>query len=192
MYDVKRLVKDSIVVALMSLYLIIINFTGIIYNTVSVFIVTVSIGLYYKDKKITRGLLGSFAVTIISFIYCGLMTVITFVFPSVLLGFLSIIMLRMNNKYIKYSSLFVVYYVIEVIIELLYAKLIVNLNVVDYILAGGGFEEVSSIINNSVTVFVIIYFIVLFIISFMKVIILINCSKIYENRLKKFIDGKID
>lgn len=192
MNDVKRLVKDSIVVALISLYLIIINFTGIIYNTLAVFVVTVFIGLYYKDKKLTRGALGSIAVGIISFIYCGLMTVITFIFPSILLGFLSILMLRINNKYLKYGSSFVVYYVIEVIVELLYAKLIVNMDVVNYILAGGGFEEVSHFINNSITIFVIIYWIAVLMIAIMKVLILVNCSKIYENRLKKFIDGKID
>lgn len=192
MNDVKRLVKDSIVVALISLYLIIINFAGIIYNTLAVFVVTVFIGLYYKDKKLTRGALGSIAVGIISFIYCGLMTVITFIFPSILLGFLSILMLRINNKYLKYGSSFVVYYVIEVVVELLYAKLIVNMDVVNYILAGGGFEEVSHFINNSITIFVIIYWIAVLMIAIMKVLILVNCSKIYENRLKKFIDGKID
>lgn len=189
MYNVKKLVKDSILVALICVYLLIVISTGLVlYSTVTVFAASILIAFYFKDKKIARCGVACIAVLVISLLYFDLVTkVIPFILPSIVLGFVSSLLLRMENKKLMYVILFVVYYAVEIGAVLLEAKFFMNVNLLDYIL-DDSFNEVASYINNNVTIFVIMYFVVLLAISVMKVLILNMGNKIYDQRLKKFID----
>ena len=189
MYNVKKLVKDSILVALICVYLLIVISTGLVlYSTVTVFAASILIAFYFKDKKIARCGVACIAVLVISLLYFDLVTkVIPFILPSIVLGFASSLLLRMENKKLMYVILFVVYYAVEIGAVLLEAKFFMNVNLLDYIL-DDSFNEVASYINNNVTIFVIMYFVVLLAISVMKVLILNIGNKIYDQRFKKFID----
>lgn len=189
MYNVKKLVKDSILVALICVYLLIVISTGLVlYSTVTVFAASILIAFYFKDKKIARCGVACIAVLVISLLYFDLVTkVIPFILPSIVLGFVSSILLRMENKKLMYVILFVVYYAVEIGAVLLEAKFFMNVNLLDYIV-DDSFNEVASYINNNVTIFVIMYFVVLLAISVMKVLILNMGNKIYDQRFKKFID----
>ena len=189
MYNVKKLVKDSILVALICVYLLIVISTGLVlYSTVTVFAASILIAFYFKDKKIARCGVACIAVLVISLLYFDLVTkVIPFILPSIVLGFVSSLLLRMENKKLMYVILFVVYYAVEIGAVLLEAKFFMNVNLLDYIL-DDSFNEVASYINNNVTIFVIMYFVVLLAISVMKVLILNMGNKIYDQRFKKFID----
>lgn len=189
MYNVKKLVKDSILVALICVYLLIIISTGLVlYSTVTVFAAAILIGLYFKDKKVARCAVACVAILVISLLYFDLVSkVIPFILPSVVLGFLSSILLRIENKKVMYPILFVVYYAVEIVTVLLEAKFFMNVNLLDYIV-DDSFNEVASYINNNVSIFVVMYFVVLLGISVMKVIILNMGNKIYEQKFKKFID----
>lgn len=189
MYNVKKLVKDSILVALICVYLLIVISTGLVlYSTVTVFAASILIAFYFKDKKIARCGVACIAVLVISLLYFDLVTkVIPFILPSIVLGFVSSLLLRMANKKLMYVILFVVYYAVEIGAVLLEAKFFMNVNLLDYIL-DDSFNEVASYINNNVTIFVIMYFVVLLAISVMKVLILNMGNKIYDQRFKKFID----
>ena len=189
MYNVKKLVKDSILVALICVYLLIVISTGLVlYSTVTVFAASILIAFYFKDKKIARCGVACIAVLVISLLYFDLVTkVIPFILPSIVLGFLSSLLLRMENKKLMYVILFAVYYAVEIGAVLLEAKFFMNVNLLDYIL-DDSFNEVASYINNNVTIFVIMYFVVLLAISVMKVLILNMGNKIYDQRFKKFID----
>ena len=79
------------------------------------------------------------------------------------------------------------YYAVEIVTVLLEAKFFMNVNLLDYIV-DDSFNEVASYINNNVSIFVAMYFVVLLGISVMKVIILNMGNKIYEQKFKKFID----
>lgn len=189
MYNVKKLVKDSILVALICVYLLIVISTGLVlYSTVTVFAASILIAFYFKDKKIARCGVACIAVLVISLLYFDLVTkVIPFILPSIVLGFVSSLLLRMENKKLMYVILFVVYYAVEIGAVLLEAKFFMNVNLLDYIV-DDSFNEVASYINNNVTIFVIMYFVVLLAISVMKVLILNMGNKIYDQRFKKFID----
>ena len=189
MYNVKKLVKDSILVALICVYLLIVISTGLVlYSTVTVFAASIFIAFYFKDKKIARCGVACIAVLVISLLYFDLVTkVIPFILPSIVLGFVSSLLLRMENKKLMYAILFVVYYAVEIGAVLLEAKFFMNVNLLDYIV-DDSFNEVASYINNNVTIFVIMYFVVLLAISVMKVLILNMGNKIYDQRFKKFID----
>lgn len=189
MYNVKKLVKDSILVALICVYLLIVISTGLVlYSTVTVFAASILIAFYFKDKKIARCGVACIAVLVISLLYFDLVTkVIPFILPSIVLGFVSSLLLRMENKKLMYVILFVVYYAVEIGSVLLEAKFFMNVNLLDYIV-DDSFNEVASYINNNVTIFVIMYFVVLLAISVMKVLILNMGNKIYDQRFKKFID----
>lgn len=189
MYNVKKLVKDSILVALICVYLLIVISTGLVlYSTVTVFAASILIAFYFKDKKIARCGVACIAVLVISLLYFDLVTkVIPFILPSIVLGFVSSLLLRMENKKLMYVILFVVYYAVEIGAVLLEAKFFMNVNLLDYII-DDSFNEVASYINNNVTIFVIMYFVVLLAISVMKVLILNMGNKIYDQRFKKFID----
>ena len=189
MYNVKKLVKDSILVALICVYLLIIISTGLVlYSTVTVFAASILLALYYKDKSITRCGVACVAVLVISLMYFDLLTqIIPFILPSIILGFVSSLLLRLTNKKIMYPILFVIYYIVEIGAVVLEARLVVGIDLLDYIL-DDSFNEVASYINNSISIFVVMYFIVLLAIAIMKVIILNMSEKIYINKFKKFID----
>ena len=189
MYNVKKLVKDSILVALICVYLLIIISTGfVLYSTVTVFAASILIGLYFKDKKIGRSAVACVAIIVISMLYFDLVSkVIPFILPSIVLGFFSSIILRINNKKIMYPIMFVTYYAVEIVTVILEAKFFMGVNLIDYIV-DDSFNEVASYINNNISIFVAMYFFVLLGISVMKVILLNMCNRIYVQRFKKFID----
>ena len=189
MYNVKKLVKDSILVALICVYLLIIISTGfVLYSTVTVFAASILIGLYFKDKKIGRCAVACVAIIVISMLYFDLVSkVIPFILPSIVLGFFSSIILRINDKKIMYPIMFVTYYAVEIVTVILEAKFFMGVNLIDYIV-DDSFNEVASYINNNISIFVAMYFFVLLGISVMKVILLNMCNRIYVQRFKKFID----
>ena len=152
MYNVKKLVKDSILVALICVYLLIVISTGLVlYSTVTVFAASILIAFYFKDKKIARCGVACIAVLVISLLYFDLVTkVIPFILPSIVLGFVSSLLLRMENKKLMYVILFVVYYAVEIGAVLLEAKFFMNVNLLDYIL-DDSFNEVAIRYNSFIS-----------------------------------------
>ena len=113
--------------------------------------------------------------------------VLIFILPGLILGIIASLFLE---KFYNYKSFYlvlsVIFFVVNFIMELGYAKLIMNIDFIQYILLDEIFFLPESIANFTV-IMVFIYFILVALISFMEALILKNSNIIYKRRIKKII-----
>lgn len=187
MKKIYDMVRDSLFCAIVCSLIILSNVFALLSNILFSFLLVVFIACYFQNKKTVRPLISSAVILALSFILINPFDVILFVLPGLILGCISSLFLE---KYYKHKSFYLVlsliFFAVNFFIEFGYAKLIMNVDFLQYILM----DEISFLpeaIENFTVIMVIVYFVLIALISFMESIILKNSNIIYKRRIKKII-----
>ena len=181
------MVKDSLFCAIVCSLIILSNVFAVLSNILFSFLLVVFIACYFQNKKAVRPLISSAVILAISFILINPFDVILFVLPGLILGCISSLFLEKYYKHkVFYLVLSLVFFVVNFLIELGYAKMIMNVDFIQYILMDEIFF-LPKTMQNFTTVMVIVYFVLIVLISYMESLILKNSNILYKRRIKKII-----
>ena len=181
-YDI---VKDSLFCAIVCTLIIISNMFAMLNNILFSFFLVVFIACYFQNKKAIRPVMSSAVILAISFFLVNPLDVLIFILPGLILGIIASLFLERFYIYKSfYLVLSVIFFIVNFIMELGYAKLIMNIDFIEYILLDEVFFLPESIANFTI-IMVLIYFILVALISFMEAFILKNSNIIYKKRIKK-------
>lgn len=185
------LVKDSIFCAIVCTFILIINLLTQFTDGLSPLFIIVFIGCYFHNKTVLRMIMSSIVILLVSFlIVTNPYIVLIFIFTSILLGNISCLFLKyIPNKKIFYLLLGIIFFIINFVIELLYADIIMNLDFFSYIITDD-LIKLPEEVHNFSELIITIYTILIAVISFMEVIILRSCSILYKKRIMKIIGEK--
>ena len=185
------LVKDSIFCAIICTFIILINYLTGLTDGISTLFIIVFIGCYFQNKSYTRVLISSLVILMVSFLVVpNPLIVIIFILTSLILGNVSSLFLKkVNDKKVFYLFLGIVFFIINFVIELLYANLIMNMDFFTYIITDD-LVEFPAYINDFSTLIVVLYTVLIAIVSFLETIILRNCNILYKKRIMKIIGEK--
>lgn len=184
------LVKDSIFCAIVSVFIILINFLTGLTDGISNLFIIVFIGCYFQNKTYVRALISSFVILLVSLLVINPFYVLVFILTSLVLGNISCLFLKkVMEKKTFYLVLGIIFFIVNFIIELLHAKVIMNIDFFSYIITDD-FIKVPEMVNDFSTLIIVIYTILIAVISFMEVIILRNSNILYKKRIMKIIGEK--
>lgn len=182
-----NIVKDSLFCAIVCTLIILSNLFAILSNILFSFFLVVFIACYFQNKSPVRSLMSSVVILSISFILINPLDVLVFIIPGLVLGVIASLFLEKFYCFkLFYLALSIIFFIANFVIELGYAKLIMNMDFIQYILL----DDLSILPENvqNLTVFIVgLYFILMALISFMEAIILKNSNIIYKRRIKKII-----
>lgn len=182
-----NLVKDSLFCAIVSVIIIISNSFAILSNILFSFFLVVFFACYFQNKKLIRSVMSSIIVIAISLLIINPLDVFIFILPGLILGVLASLYLEKFAKFkLFYIILSVVFFLVNILIEFLYAKLFMNMDFIQYIMD----DEIFHLTNNTkqfTIVFVAVYFILVALISFMETLILKNSNILYKKRIVKIL-----
>ena len=123
----------------------------------------------------------------ISFILINPLDVLIFILPGLILGIIASLFLEKFYKYkMFYLILSIIFFIVNFVIELGYAKLIMNIDFIQYILLDEIFF-LPETMKNFTVIMVVLYFVLVALISFMEALILKNSNILYKRRIKKII-----
>lgn len=192
MRKVKELVKDSIFCALICAFIMLFNFlTPADYLYISLIII-VFLGCYFQNKTIVRSIISSLVIFSISFLILNPLYVPVFILPSLIVGIISTLFLKSNMKFIYFLLILTaITFAVNMVIEVMFADVIMNMGLVDYILLDDTFG-MQDIILQFKEVFIIVYIVAVGLISFMEVLILHMVNKIYKKRIMPILGEKFE
>ena len=184
------LVKDSIFCAIVSVFIILINLLTGLTDGISTLFIIVFVACYFHNKTYSRMIISSFIILLVSFLVVNPLYVLIFLLTSLILGNVACLFLKkFSDKKLFYLFLGIIFFVINFVIELMYAKFIMNMDFFTYIIT----DDVITLpdyINQFSTLIIIVYTILIAIISVMEVFILKNCNILYKKRIMKIIGEK--
>ena len=191
MKKVKELVKDSIFCAIVCAFIMLFNFlTPADYLYISLIII-VFIGCYFQNKIVPRSIISAVVIFTISFLILNPLYVLVFILPSLLIGIISTLFLKSNMKFIYFLLILsLITFAVNMVIEVMFADLIMNMGLFDYILLDDTFGMQDTILEFA-EIFIFAYFIAVALISFMEVMILYMVNKIYKRRIMPILGEKI-
>ena len=192
MRKVKELVKDSIFCAIICAFIMLFNFlTPADYLYISLIII-VFLGCYFQNKTIVRSIISSLIIFSISFLILNPLYVPVFILPSLIIGIISTLFLKSNMKFIYFLLILTaITFAVNMVIEVMFADLIMNMGLVDYILLDDTFG-MQDIILQFKEIFIIVYIVAVGLISFMEVLILHMVNKIYKRRIMPILGEKLE
>lgn len=192
MNKIKEMVKDSIFCAIVSGFIMLFNFlTPADYLYISLIII-VFIGCYFQNKLVARSVIASTIIFLISFLILNPLYVLIFILPSLIIGIISTLLLKKNIKPFYFILLLsIITFVVNMVIEVLFAQYIMNLNFFEYILLDDTFG-MQELINQFSEIFIVVYFILVATISFMEILILNAVNKIYKKRIMPILGEKMN
>ena len=184
------LVKDSIFCAIVSIFIIAINFLTGLADGISTFVIVVFIGCYFQNKYFSRAIISSIIILLISLLTINPLNVFIFIFSSLLLANISSLFLKkITDKRIFYFVLGIIYFVVNFVVELAFAKFVMNMDFFTYIITDD-FIKLPESINNFSTLIIVVYTLLIGLISFIEVLLLKNCNILYKRRIMKLIGEK--
>ena len=183
-YDI---VKVSIFCALVCTLIIISNLFAILSNMLFSFFLVVFIACYFQNKVAIRTIMSSVVILIISFLLVNPIDVLLFIIPGLILGVIASLFLEKYSRFKWfYLVLSVIFFGVNFVVEIGYAKLIMNMDFIQYVIYDEGFNFPIDL--QKFTVFIVVgYLVLMALISFMEAIILRNSNIIYQRRIKKII-----
>ena len=191
MKKVKDLVKDSIFCAIVSTIIFLFNFLSLADYLYISLAITVFLGCYFQNKSVSRVIISASIIYAISNLIILPLYAVIFILPSVILGVIAAILLMKKVK----SSTFLILlssicFTVNMVIEVLFAKVIMNMDFLDYVLLDDTFGMQEVILQFS-QVFVIVYFFLVLLISVLEVLLIYNVNKIYKKRIIPLIKEEI-
>lgn len=184
------LVKDSILCTIVVVLLILLNLIALVSTPISSIVIVVFLGCYYQNKNIVRPICSGVVILLVSFLFFNLLDVLVFILPSLILGVIaSVFLKKVLNKAVFTSVLSILFFVVNMIMEVGFAKIVMNMDFVQYVLYDDmfGMTELLSKFSEFV---VSLYIILVAVISVMEVFILVNVNKIYQKRIMPIIGEK--
>lgn len=190
MKKTKELAKDSLFCAIVCTFILIFNLLSTIDYMYISMIITVFIGCYFQNKKLSRPFFSSLVICGISLLMVNPLYVLLIIIPSLMIGFISTIFLKYKIKFIFFFLILTaVCFGLNVVMELSFVKYIIGMDLTQYILADDIFG-INDILSNFSGIVVTSYMIVIFIISVFEILILYNLNKIYKKRIMPLIGEK--
>ena len=192
MKKVKDLVKDSIFCAILCTVIMLFNFISLADYLYISLIILIFLGCYFQNKEIKRVVISTAIIFLVSNLIINPLYVLIFVLPSLLLGIIATIFLQRKITFkIAFLALSAVCFTINMIIELAFAKFIMNMNFFDYILLDDTFGMQELILEFS-KLFIACYIVMVAIISVMEILLLYSVNKIYKRRIAPLIKEEIE
>lgn len=147
-------------------------------------VISLFIGVRYHKATLPRTLIVSISLFLISFIYFDILSILIYIIPGIFLGIISHYFLKIILNLPYYLSTISVYFIVHSVVEILYAKLLLNMSFNDYLLSGMEFPE-AMVQNLGTTGLLIIFLIYNLIMAFLESIIIRRGVFIYETLLNK-------
>lgn len=185
-YTVREMVTDSVIATIICLYIIVLSYFNLIFSTLLLFLIPITIGLYFKDKTINRTIIFTTVILLFSLLFVIFYHVLLII-PNLILGVLIVMLLKVDNKRIFYTASIPIFYIIDTINDLFYARLILGVNFIDFLTEHIFISDIE-LINKYISLFIILYLFMNLIISIAKVIILRQSSIIYDYRIKPLFE----
>lgn len=190
MKKTKELAKDSIFCAIVSMLIILFNFISMWDYMYISMIITIFMGCYFQNKNITRVVMSGIVILAVSLLVINPLFVLVIIFPSITMGVVGSILLKHKVKFWFYFVIFsLLCFTLNVVMELLFIKYIIGMDLVQYILSDDIFG-ISEQLGQFASLVVVSYMIVIAIISLLEVLILYNVNKIYIKRIMPLIGEK--
>lgn len=192
MKNVKDLVKDSIFCAILCTIIILFNFISLADYLYISLLIMIFLGLYFQNKDISRSIISSTIIFLISNLIINPLYVVIFVVPSLLLGVIAAILLKKKVIFkLAFPILSITCFIVNMIIELAFTKFIMNVDFIDYILIDDTFGMQELILQFS-QLFIACYFITVLLISIMEALLVYSVNKIYKNKIAPLIKEEIN
>lgn len=192
MKNVKDLVKDSIFCAILCTIIILFNFISLADYLYISLLIMIFLGLYFQNKDISRSIISSTIIFLISNLIINPLYVVIFVVPSLLLGVIAAILLKKKVIFkLAFPILSITCFIVNMIIELAFTKFIMNVDFIDYILIDDTFGMQELILQFS-QLFIACYFIIVLLISIMEALLVYSVNKIYKNKIAPLIKEEIN
>lgn len=190
MKNTLSLVKDSLLCTIICVLLIILNSIALTATTITTLLIIVFMGCYFQNKTIIRPILSAIVIFSLSFLFISLINVLIFILPGVILGvFASVFLRKIKNIKVFYLVLSIIFFAINLITELAFAKYIMNMNFITYIMSDLPANFPIEITKNT-TLILIAFIMAIGVISFLQVVILDKSNQIYIKRIIKLIGEK--
>ena len=187
MKNTLNLVKDSILCTIICVALLILNSVSMLSSAITIMGIVLFMGCFFQNKPIVRPILSGVIIVAVCFLFVDPLNILIFILPGVILGILSSVFLKkLENNKLFYIILSPVFFVVNLVSELLFAKHIMNMDFLTYITTDKMVEVPDTLAENT-TLFLIAYLFVLAFISVLEVIVLQKGNKIYKKRIMKII-----
>lgn len=181
---VREITKDAIFVALLTGIIILMKYFFFMLESMLLLVISLFIGVRYHKATLPRTLIVSISLFLISFIYFDILSILIYIIPGIILGIISHYFLRIILNLPYYLSTIPVYFIVHSVVEIMYAKLLLNMNFNDYLLTGMEFPE-AMVKNLGTTGLLIIFLAYNLIMALMESFIIRRGVFVYETLLNK-------
>ena len=191
MKTVKELVKDSVFCALICAFIMLFNFlTPADYLYISLIII-VFVGCYFQNKNITRPIISSSVILLLSFLILNSpLYVSIFILPSLVVGIISSALIKTKIKPIWLILILSVgLFAVNMVMEVLFANYIMGVDFFTYVLMDEGLG-IGDLLLQFSEVVIVLYFILVATVSFMEILILVAVNKIYKRKIMPILREK--
>lgn len=187
MKKTKELAKDSIFCAVVSTLIILFNFISMFdYMYISI-IITIFVSCYFQNKTLTRMLMSSAVVFAVCMLLINPTFVLAIILPSIILGVICSLFFKKNVKFLFFFLILsAVCFLLNVTMELLFVKVIMGMDLTQYILADDIFN-LNAYLSQFGSLLITVYMIVILVISVLEILILFNVNRIYKSKIAPMI-----
>lgn len=138
---VKEITKDAIFIALLTAIIILMKYFFFMLESMLLLVISLFIGVRYHKEKISRMLIVSISLFLISFLYFDILSILIYILPGIILGILSHYFLKIILNVPYYLSSISIYFLVHTAVEIMYSRMLLNLNFTDYLLTGMEFPD---------------------------------------------------
>lgn len=192
MKKTKELTKDAIFCAIVCTLIFLFNFiTAVDYMYISM-IITIFLGCYFQNKSLTRKIASAAVILGITLLIIDPFHAIIIILPSLIMGVLVSIFLKLNLKFsIFFLIITSICFILNVIMELAFVKYIIQMDLIEYIAVDEMFGTTDYMLSLG-DILVWIYMFVILLISCLQALLTFNVNKLYKKRIMPLIGEKIN
>lgn len=180
---VKDLTSDAIFIALVTVIILVMKYFLSMLDSMILLLLSLFIGIMYHKAPIIRPLLVSLSIFLLSFLYFDILSILIYIVPGLVLGLISHFLLKIILNVPYYLSTILIYFIVHSLIELLYSKVILNINFKDYLLSGMEFPK-GMVEKLGLTGLLILFFGYNLFMAFLESVILRKSVFIYEIKIR--------
>lgn len=185
-YNVRQMVTDSAIATIICLYIVTISYFNLIFSTLVLFVIPLTIGLYFKDKAFKRSVITSSVILLFSLFFIIFYHVILII-PNLILGVILVSLFNIENKRMFYIISIPIIYIVDTLNDIFHARFYLGINFYEF-LTEHVFITNNTIINKYLGLFIVFYLILNLIISITKGIIIWRVSIIYSKKVRHIIE----
>ncbi len=188
---IKDITSDAILLALLIVLVLLFRYVIQILDTMIPLFISLVLGIRYHKFGIIRQITVSISLLAVSFIFMDIFSILIFIVSGIILGIVAHYTLRIILNLPYYFSTIIVYFVVDSVIEIGYARFLLGLDFNSYLESGMNFSE-QLVSNITSTGLIIIFLGYNLLVAILEAILLRIGVFLYEKTLTRLKNKRVE